>query len=150
MRAILIRIVITEHSRGTPEKFLDAERRVLQAHREKLLPRLAELERIERRLREIDALQGRDTESTQARDGKSGRKRFSTAARGLQVLDLLTAQPELRRKEIAEALGIQIARTGKIVNWLLAQELVEERGGGTLGVTLKAEGLRAMTEGDSP
>jgi hypothetical protein len=81
--------------------------------------------------------------------GGNRERRFRGQVKGLQTLALVGRRPGLRRKEIAAAPDVRVARAGKIVNWLLAQDRLVQDGGGRLYVSPKAEHLGGGDGGDS-
>ena len=116
-----------------------------EARREALRPAVAEFKRMERTVQAVAELQA---SQSRPRDERGSRRYFPPEVREAQVLDLLASRPEAyRRVDVAEELGLTKARAGQIVNGLIAGDLVEERGRGTLGLTSKAQ---RISEGQHP
>ena len=105
----------------------------LEDRRRELLPAIAEYRRVERQQRAIETLGFQLTPPGTSVMGES-RKRFSTRHRQLQAIEVLRKNPEIRRTELADALGVQISRAGKIVNPLIADGTVVEGPRGQLWV----------------
>src|SRR5215218_3506434 len=125
-------------------RFLDITRFAFAARVEELRPAVAEFKRGERVLQAVDELNA--AQSTPG--GRPVRKYLPPPVRWAQVLDLVAAGPEkYRRTDIAVALDLTKTRAGQIVQSLLADGLIEERGGGRLAITQKAE---RMLEGRHP
>ena len=69
---------------------------------------------------------GAEGESERDTDAPSSRRRLPTSLRRDQVLTLVEEQRGLRRKDIAEQLGVQLSRAGKIVNPLVDEGVIRE------------------------
>lgn len=117
-----------------------AERAELEASLLELRPVIAEVRRIERRLRALERMQAGEIPVRPHRI----RRYLSTEERKLQILTLLERRPGLRRKDVAEELGLTRARAGQLVNMMVADGLVDDRG--PEGLLITDTGRRLLDE----
>ncbi len=110
---------------------LETERAQLKARLVELRPVMTEVRRIQRRLNALDRMQRGEVTVHPPRTAGY----LPTEERKLQILALLERRPELRRKEVAEALELTRARAGQLVNLMVDDGLVDDRRAGGLVIT---------------
>jgi len=122
-----------------PKKIFEEEQR-LRTRLTELAPAIAEARRIRRRLKALSEL---------AREERSRLPSYRpTNKRFAEILNLLEARPGIRRKDVAEALGIGQARAGQITNLMIRDDLVSDLG--RRGLRLTRLGTEALREGVLP
>jgi predicted HTH transcriptional regulator len=115
-----------------PENFLVERRAALEARLFELRPAIAEVRRIGRSIKAIDAALGRQ-DRQETRSGLR-RKRFPEAIRSDQILALLAEEPRTRR-QLADELGLSQPRISQLVVPLIREDRVVQLAGSVLAIS---------------